>query len=287
MAWMISWLLHVNNRWSKSSVAWQLDSRATWTCAAVIYLLLWTESDPCSCETDKGGGGVNFAEGREMPTVAQLHQEQKTKLLTDPLAFRHSWRQIKDLMLSYLPAALLTAHQFLWVQWSVCGHELPCPRSQGTPRLPQPTLAQPQAQPCCAQGCLLVRLCCASRGSCSAQEGHEVPLVLFSASPCTPIHVCNVYITAETGKSIRCVQAGWLSLCKMSLCELSDGQKRPPAFPQVCCTLLPSGQPSTRNPLLLSLPSSSLHLLESQPAFIFAAFRNLGCEAHLRFASLE
>lgn len=56
-------------------------------------------------------------------------------------------------MLSFLPAALLTAHKFLWVQWSVFGHQ-PCPHSQGTPRFPQPTVAQPQAQPCHAQGWL-------------------------------------------------------------------------------------------------------------------------------------
>lgn len=175
---MISWLLHVNNRWSKSSVAWQLGSRATWTCAAVIYLLLWTESDPCSCETDEGGGGVNFAEGGEMPTAAQLHQEQKTELLTDPLAFHHSWRQIKDLVIlpascpAHCSSVFVGAVKCLW-PWAAL------------PRLPQPTLAQP----CRAQGCLqLVLLCCASRGCCWAQEGHEAPLVaLFSASPHTPI----------------------------------------------------------------------------------------------------
>lgn len=194
-------------------------------------------------------------------------------------------------MLSFLPAALLTAHQFLWEQRSVSGHQLPCPCLQGTPRLPQPTPVQPQAQPCHAQGCLpgaagasLLRF----RGSCSAQEGCEVPLVLFSTSPCTPILVFNVYITAETGKNTRCVQAGLLPLFRTSLCELPDGQKRPPASPH---GLL---QPAALRSAIYQAPTAALspfkftlHLLVSQPAFSFAAFRNLGSKGYLRFANLE
>lgn len=135
----------------------------------------------------------------------------------------------------------------------------------------------------------LVLLCCASRGSCSAQEGPEgPPVVLFSASPCSPILVCNVYITPETGKNIRCVQAGLLSLFKKSLCELPEGQKRPPASPHGLLHPAALGSAIYQAPTAALSPFNfTLHLLDSQPAFIFAAFRKLGSKGYLRFASLE
>lgn len=163
-------------------------------------------------------------------------------------------------MLSFLPAALLTAHQFLWEQRSISCHQLPCPHSRALPGSHSPPWFNHKPNPAMLRAVCLVHLgllCCTSRGSCSAQEGPEVPpVVLFSASPCTPILVCNVYITAETGKNIRCVQAGLVFLKSPCVsCQMDRRGLLP--LPMVCCTLLPSGQPSTRHPLLLSLPSSS------------------------------
>lgn len=109
----------------------------------------------------------------------------------------------------------------------------------------------------------------------------------FSTSPCTPVLVFNVYITTETGKNIRCVQAGLLPPFRMSLCELPDGQKRPPASPHGL--LQPAALESAiyQAPAALSPFKFTLHLLETQPAFIFSAFRNLGSKGYLRFANLE
>lgn len=112
--------------------------------------------------------------------------------------------------------------------------------------------------------------------------------MLFLASPCTPILVCNVYITEETGKNIKCVQAGLLSLFTKSLCELPDGQKRPPASPHGLLHPAALGSATYQAPTpALSPFKFTVHLLESHPDFIFAAFRNLASKGYLRFANLE
>ena len=64
----------------------------------------------------------------------------------------------------------------------------------------------------------LVLLCFASRGSCSVQEGCELPVIaLSSTSLCTPILAFNVYVTVETGKKYQ-MCAVW---CIISPCPPS------------------------------------------------------------------
>lgn len=84
------------------------------------------------------------------------------------------------------------------------------------------------------------------------------------------------------------MQAGLLPLSKESLCELPDGHKRPPASPHGLLHPAALGSAIYQAPTAALSPFKfTLHLLGSQPDFIFAAFRNLGSKGYLRFASLE
>lgn len=92
-----------------------------------------------------------------MPTVAQLHQEQKTEVLNVPLVAQATLPLLEANQglhvifpascPAHCPSVSMGAEKSIW---------LPPALSilQGIPRLPQPMLVQPQAHPCHAQGCL-------------------------------------------------------------------------------------------------------------------------------------
>lgn len=226
-----------------------------------------------------------------MPKVARLHKEQETQVLAIPLAFQTTLPLLEanQGLHVILPAScpahcssvFVGAGKCLWPSAALSmltGHSQAPAAHAGSATSP--------ALPC--SGLFAWCSWCFSAALPEVPPQLKVPLVLFSASLCTPILAFIVYITAETGKNIRRVPAGLFSLFQKSLCELPDGQKRPPASPHGLLHLAALGSATYQAPTAALSPFKfTLHLLESQPAFIFAAFRNIGSKAYLSFANSE
>lgn len=86
-------------------------------------------------------------------------------------------------------------------------------------------------------------------------------------------------------ENTRCVQAGSLPPLERSLPVVPGGDEKLLPLPVAGCTL---GAAVCHVPApALSPFKLILHLFQSQPAFIFQAFRNLGSRGYLRFAYSE
>lgn len=178
MAWTIAWQLHLSNRWSKSSVAWQLAKGVTWTCVAVIYLLPRTESHPCPHEADKVGG-ADFAGAGERQLLAHSYTAtwgRETLCPDHPSCFFQAVPPLPEAYpgLHIIPPAV-------GEQW--------CPSATGTlrgARRPASSTLRATAQlPARRQHSRWLQLellCSASRAPRSLQEGCEMPLVALSSA---------------------------------------------------------------------------------------------------------
>lgn len=257
MAWTIAWQLHLSNRWSKSSVAWQLAKGVTWTCVAVIYLLPRTESHPCPREADKVGG-ADFAGAGERQLLAHSYTAtwgRETLCPDHPSCFFQAVppppRSISRA--SHYPSCCRGAVVSL-CHWHTPG----CPQAgQQRAACHGSAASPPAALEVAAAGASLL---CFKSTPLTSRGMWDAPCCALVCLPLTPALVFSACVTVGTGTSIRCVQPGLLPLFQ-ALWELA-GEEKPSALRPAVCQVL----------LLLALLSSShctclspSQLLFSQP----------------------
>lgn len=203
-----------------------------------------------------------------MSTAAQLHQEQKTKVLTIPLTFQSTLPLLEANQGSHviLPASC-SSHcssgfvgvvKCLWPSGALsvlAGH---CQ----APTAPAGSATSPTL-PCSGLFAWCSWCFSAVLPEDPAQLKRDMRyLLLCSSLPLPALPFLSVVSTSlqrlgKTSDVFRLVCSLFIKSPCVS-CQMDRKGLLP--LPMVCCTLLPSGQPSTRHPLLLSLPSSSHYI---------------------------